>query len=492
MTKYLVFFLLIFNYANAQQNLQTAHKSLPQFSHQDLIQDFNILKNAFIETHVGLWYNTYTQFDSICTVQESKIKDNMNALEFYKVVAPIVAFTKEGHCFVHPSDETNDYIKQNFTYFPFVVKILEKKVYVINDISNYKTKGLRISKINGVSIDSIMEIFLNIEPSDGFNTTAKYHWIESAFSKYYARFFPLAKSFDLELINTRTSKKLVYKNIPSTTSTDFKKITDTITATMPGFVLRGASSINIDSIQKTATLTFNSFKSSYYKDGKQGFQNLLQQYFLTINTKGIQHLIIDIRKDEGGTQGMEDYLLSYLINNKYKKYKYVEIPSFTYSFLKYSDDKNNELENDLKSDFNCNSDGRYLNMKGHYEGVDAKQNNFKGDIYILISGLTFSGGSEFAALAKNYTNAKFIGEETGGGYYGNTSGSFIYYKLPHTELKGRIPLCKFVLQEKDNSAPFGHGVMPDYYIQPTIEDYFSNNDVELEYAKKINYKEKYH
>lgn len=60
---------------------------------------------------------------------KSKIKNNMNALEFYKIVAPIVAFTKEGHCFIHTSDETNSFIGQHYNYFPFFVKVLEGKVY---------------------------------------------------------------------------------------------------------------------------------------------------------------------------------------------------------------------------------------------------------------------------------------------------------------------------------------------------------------------------
>lgn len=124
-------------------------------------------------------------------------------------------------------------------------------------------------------------------------------------------------------------------------------------------------------------------------------------------------------------------------------------------------------------------------MKGHYEGDSVGDNNFKGDISILISGLTFSGGSEFAALAKNHTTAKFIGEETGGGYYGNTSGSDVFYTLPNTRLTGRIPLCKFVVQVKDDSIPFGHGLVPDYHVQPTIGDYLKGRDVEMAYAKKM-------
>ena len=161
---------------------------------------------------------------------------------------------------------------------------------------------------------------------------------------------------------------------------------------------------------------------------------------------------------------MEDMLLSHLITENYHKYKYVEIPSFTYSFLKFTDYKGEQdtLKSELSEEFYQTSDGRYLNKKGFYEGCSPNSIHFDGTIYILISGLTFSGGSEFAALAKNYTNAIFIGEETGGGYYGNTSGSYLKFTLPNTQLKGRVPLCKFVVETQNNSIPFGRGIIPDY------------------------------
>ncbi|MEZ0130531.1 S41 family peptidase, partial [Flavobacterium sp. LBUM151] len=201
----------------------------------------------------------------------------------------------------------------------------------------------------------------------------------------------------------------------------------------------------------------------------------------------IKHLILDIRRNEGGEQGMEDHLLSYLTNQEYKKYKYVEIPGFTYSFLEYTDykDQKEVLIKELQKDFYQSTDGRFLNSIGHYAGEKPNSNNFKGDIYILISGLTFSGGSEFAALAKNYTNAKFIGEETGGGYYGNSSGSFLKFTLPNSKIMGRIPLCKFVVEDKNFEIPFGHGVLPDYAVESKIEEYLNGEDPEMEYVKKL-------
>ena len=468
--------------------LKRISKMLNTFKTSQLNQDFDMLKNALIETRVGLWYNSKVQFDSICTIQKNKIKENMNALDFYKIVAPIVAYTKEGHSNISLSDELSLNIKQNGKHFPFLVKILEGKVYLINDLDNLKTKGFVVTKINNNPIEKILETFLKIEPSDGFNLTSKYKWIETVFSKYYLRFFEFnPKSFEIELINPKTNEKLIYKNIQSYSFKDFSILSSKVETQIPNYSFIEPALFSIDKKMNAATLTINDMATNVYKNGRKGFQLFLENSFASIAEQNISNLIIDLRKCEGGTQGMEDHLLTYLIDKEYQKYKYVEIPAFNYSFIKYSNynGKENELTDDLKTDFYQSFDGRFLNKKGHYEGEKPKAKKFSGAVYVLIGGLTFSGGSELASLIKNYTNAIFIGEETGGGYYGNTSGSFITYALSNTGLSGRIPLCKFAVETNKNEIPFGRGLLPDFKIQPTIEEYLNNYDAEMEYTKKL-------
>ncbi|WP_149207090.1 S41 family peptidase [Flavobacterium johnsoniae] len=467
--------------------LQKVPNTLEKIPVKNLLSDFDLLQNAYYETRVGLWYNSRTQFDSICNLQKSKIKTPMNALKFYRILAPVVSFTKEGHCNIKISDETTAFLKQKGTYLPFGIKVLDKKVYVINDYKDFKLKGLILSKINGEAIENIMAKMLEIEPADGFNMTSKYRWIEGAFSKYYARYFPASKFITLELLNPDNNTKIVYENIPSCTFKEFAKLYEEIKKQVPNYTFSKSSDFSIDPITSTAVITVNTFSLGSYTDKRKGFQLFLEKAFDSISSQKIKHLIIDIRKNEGGEQGMEDHFLSYLTNEEYKKYKYVEIPGFTYSFLEHTNYAGQKeiLIEELKEDFYLSTDGRYLNKEGHYIGEKPNIKNFKGDLYILISGLTFSGGSEFAALAKNYTHAKFIGEETGGGYYGNSSGSFLSFTLPNSAVTGRIPLCKFVIEPKADSIPFGRGVLPDYEVQPTIKEYLAGYDSEMEYVKTL-------
>jgi hypothetical protein len=471
--------------------VKEAEKDLQPLSYKALTQDFDILANALKETRVGLWYNTYTEFDSAFAQQRSKIKDKMNALDFYKIVAPLMAFTDEGHANIRRSEDTKAHFAGYGKYLPFIVKIIAGDVYILNDVDRFKTKGMKILTINGKNIDTVMKQFLSIEPTDGYNITSKYHWLEgAAFARHYSVFFEEnPKEFNMELEDSKSNKKIIYRKIPSCNYKQADSINRKYAADHSDYIFKDAAAFKIDSAANTAVLTVNTFNTDKYKGGRNGFKQFLKNSFSEIAKRNIRHLIIDVRKNEGGAQGMEDHLLSYLITGNYEKYKYVEIPGFDFSFSQYTDIKEKEaredLEKDLKAYFHRADDGRYTDIPGMYKGDSAQENNFKGDLYILISGLTFSGGSEFAALAKNYTAAKFIGEETGGGYYGNTSGNFLQFTLPNSQLTGRIPICKFVIVPKDFGIPFGHGVMPDFPVRQTIAEYLSGYDPEMNLAKEM-------
>ncbi|HHG84451.1 MAG TPA: hypothetical protein ENJ82_06865 [Bacteroidetes bacterium] len=473
---------------NYSITIRKAPKSLERLKYDALCEDFDILKNAFLETKIGLWYNTYPEFDSFCAVQKSKIRPSMNALELYQVLAPLVAFTKEGHSNIRVSDQVKVFLQQNARYFPFRVKIFQGNCFLLNNLGEFKTQGMMLTKINGKRIEAILDQFLQIEPADGYNLTSKYDWIEGAFSKYYMLFFEqMPRDFEIEVQQPQTGMKTIYREVPAYGYKSILKYFKELKESLPVDDFTEPVTFRIDSETQTAVLTVNSFSSSNYDDGRQGFKQYLQKKFKQIIDAKLPNLIIDLRRNEGGDQGMEDHLLSYLIDSAYAKYSYVEIPGFTYSCIPYTDYKSNpgELVDELKEDFFRGEDGRFLNIPGHYQGDAPGRFHFKGEVYILINGLTFSGGSEFAALAKNYTNATFIGEETGGGYYGNSSGYFLQYTLPNSQLTGRIPLCKFVPDVKDFGIPFGRGLMPDHVVQATIDDYFSGRDPELEFAFKL-------
>jgi hypothetical protein len=100
---------------------------------------------------------------------------------------------------------------------------------------------------------------------------------------------------------------------------------------------------------------------------------------------------------------------------------------------------------------------------------------------VLISPVTYSGGSEFSNMMYSRDLATFVCEETGGGYYGNTSGYSEVLVLPHSKIEVSIPTLQFMMNVKP-TIPFGRGVIPHHEVIPTFEAYINGENAALNYV----------
>ena len=478
--KLLLILLALTQFVFSQEKLE-----LKTFSKKELLQDFNLTVNSLKEAHPGLyWYTSYLEFDSICKTQKAKIKDGLNGLEFYNILAPIISATREGHSKISLSNEIDDFMNKKGRYPPIFLKFFENEPYVINDIENEKSTGYILSKINGHPFEEIKNKIFNTLTSDGFNQTKKYKRIDGQdFSYYYSDVFEQTDFYIIELVNPKTNKKKEY-NTPAVSNNVLSNMWKNL-KTKYSLEEEAPVSLNFQKKKKTAILTFNTFREDKYLDFHKITDSLFRQVFL----QNPENIIIDLRKNGGGNEGYEDYVFSYLTNKPYNKYKYVQAAAFSYSFYQYSNKKTKEqyskLENGLKEEHFINSDGRILRKPEILIPEKPKEDSYKGNLYILISGHTYSGGSELASLIKGHTNALFIGEETGGGFYGNTSGFSIKLILPNSKLIVKIPLLKFVVDVSNDEIPFGRGVIPDYIIKPKFSDFLKGKDTELEFTEEL-------
>ena len=102
----------------------------------------------------------------------------------------------------------------------------------------------------------------------------------------------------------------------------------------------------------------------------------------------------------------------------------------------------------------------------------------------MINGLCFSTTADFCSIAKSNNRGRFIGEETGGAYYGNTSGQTTKVELPNSKIDITIPKFKYVNDVKKIKYA-DRGIIPDYTILPTIHEVIPHKDVQLNLALKL-------
>ena len=129
-------------------------------------------------------------------------------------------------------------------------------------------------------------------------------------------------------------------------------------------------------------------------------------------------------------------------------------------------------------------DGKYhFGFWERHTFTPKRRNHFDGDVYVLINGLTFSASSLFCNSVKGQKNITLVGEETGGGWYGNSGIMIPDIILPRTKLRVRLPFFRIV--QYNHVAVKGTGVIPDIYIKPVYEDVVHDVDTKMKRVKEI-------
>ena len=105
----------------------------------------------------------------------------------------------------------------------------------------------------------------------------------------------------------------------------------------------------------------------------------------------------------------------------------------------------------------------YRRFEQHYFQPKTK-NGFRGQVYLLQGGYTFSAATLVVGALKGQENIKVVGEESGGGYYGNSAMHIPNITLPNSKIRVRLPLYRMVI---NSSRPKGSGIVPDIKIPPS-------------------------
>ena len=84
---------------------------------------------------------------------------------------------------------------------------------------------------------------------------------------------------------------------------------------------------------------------------------------------------------------------------------------------------------------------------------------------------------------KGQQNVTVIGEETGGGAYGNTAWMIPDVVLPHTKVRFRLPRFRLVMDKE--LVQQGRGVLPDIEVAPNLETIRMGIDPKVEAVRQI-------
>lgn len=415
-------------------------------STNEALQDAEFLYQKMKDIHPNI-FHTFPETEA--EEEFSKLKSFIRARQIwelrdiFRIFAQFVAQFKDGHTYVSITDQFSEYLAKGGKVVPIFVSFDDEQITILADVEGKLSQPGKLISLNGISAGDLKEEILKMVSFE--RASFGYASASLLFHLYCWVIFGERESFIVEFLTRQGELRKIELE-----SVDFEKY-----RTKREQMNISGKLWDFSIIDGTAVMTINTFSSVYEKDLKQ----FIEQSFEQIKKEDIQNLIIDLRKNGGGSSEIGEYLYSFISDKPYRVYAEVHI--------KYSDDAIKKLKIfDPLLLFRV----KVLNQKIIVHRADFKRVRkndllFNKNVYVLVGPRTFSAAADFAAMVKDLKAATVVGEETGG--LASSYGDILSLILPNSKLQLGVSFKYFV---RCGGFDDKRGVIPDIAVQIPITD----------------------
>jgi hypothetical protein len=459
-----------------------------KYSPQELQQDFSLLRNILEKKHPSLyWYTPKDSMNMYFDKYYNNIKDSMTEQQFgWKIIAPLTDKIHCGHTSFNRSRAYNRWAEdKRIPSFPLFLKCWNDTMAVTGNLNRKDTvlkRGTLITAVNGIKNARLINTMFGYMTEDGYANNVNYSRLSNNFPYYHRNIFGISKTYSVTYLDSSGSERIIDIPVFGLAADSSKKIKDSVKLVRRPPQqkqtrkqrLQEIHSLAVDTINNTAIVTINSFSTA-------SLRKFYRQTFGYIKKTGIRDVVLDIRSNGGGRIRLSTLLTKYVSRVSFK------VADTSYAVAKslrpYSKYIRGSLMNNLGLFFltRKKSDGLY--HFGRWErkvNKPKRVNNYRGNLYVLIAGNTFSAASLFSNVVKGQPGVVLLGEETGGGWHGNNGILIPDIVLPNTHLKVRLPLFRLV---QYNHAPKdGLGIPPDIYIGTNYNALLKGFDYKMKFV----------
>ncbi|MFD2561479.1 S41 family peptidase [Aquimarina rubra] len=471
MKKILVpFFTILVFSCFSSSNCLVAQETLKK---EQLLEDFQIFESSLRQNHPQLFlYTSEQKLDSFFINAKKLIKNEMSPIEFYKILTPILPMVGNNHTNILPPKSFVEFISTETKRLPFSFFYKNDTLYVLEDVSKEYLigEGSIVTAINGLEVSSIIHKFLENITTDGYNKTQPVYRASRGFSRYFGYYFGFPETFEVRYIDSGGKSRIAV--IEAITLKEISKNRKSRNTTLTN----GREDYRFEVVDDIGIITVRTFSLSNPKL----FKRFLRETFQEIDTKDISTLLIDLRDNMGGYPEASNQLLEYLINETITPYKLeYAITDNIFNHEYFEDDiyfKHFKRQNLVERE------GKYF-VKG---AVDTKlmpnKYAYNMELFILMNASSSSTTGQLIGLIKAYTEAIFIGEESGGNPVGIVANDILTLMLPNSKIEVKLPVIYSELNVDFQNS--GRGIIPDIPITQTIDDLLKGKDTTLEHALK--------
>ncbi|RYY62643.1 MAG: peptidase S41 [Chitinophagaceae bacterium] len=469
-----------------------------KYSPETLGKDYAIYRQILEEAHPGLyWYTSKDSMDRYFEWGAAQLTDSMDEPAFRKVLMYVTSKINCGHTSVRYSDRYSNYLDtvRRGRLFPLSLKVWDQNAVIAQNLhrqDSVLTRGTIIRAINGRPMRTIIDSLFNFIPTDGYNTTHKYQALSNRgyFGSLYSSIYGFDRLYEIDYTDTLGNHKKTWLKpyYPGLDSTERASISQRPREPKPSRRERrnmrrnAVRLLKIDTAGHVAMMDLNSFSRGF------GLRSFFRRSFRTMRKHDIRYLVIDVRGNGGGSVTNSTLLTKYLADHSFK------VGDSLYAVTKrkkYGRYIQHDFSNRIFMSFFAfrKKDGLYHFTYFEKHKFDPRRkNHFDGKAYILTGGNSFSATTLFAGTVREQENVVIVGEETGGGAYGNNAWLIPDVRLPGTGVGFRLPLFRLVINK--NNPKTGKGVQPEVFSGPTPEAIRHGKDYKLDDVLELIKKDK--
>jgi len=448
---------------------------------EKLQADAKILWQTLNELHPGLYrHNDTATLENAYQELLTEFKTEKSAAETFLLFSKFAAAVKCGHTYVNPFNQPkSSVIKKVFqtkAMLPFYFKIIDNRIVVTESANESILPKSVIKCINDIPVKKILDTLTQYVKADGNRQAKRLKDLElngysdyEYFDYYFALIFGFKNQINVELMD----KRIVAIDLVTLKERQAQLPTKLDYDSQWGFKI-------VD--KQYGHLTIGNFVTWKLTLDWKAF---IDDAFAQLANQNIQNLVIDIRTNEGGNEEVPNYLTHKIAKHKGQKVNRIQ----HLRYKKVSEHLRPHLNTwnrwfwnvgiwTKKLDDTYRTPYFFLNPK---KKIKRNKNAYQGKVFLLTSAVNSSATFHFSETIKTNQYATLVGTETGGTKKGITAWQMFFLKLPNSQVEVDIPLIGSYLQEDVKDE----GIMPDIFVEETLEDILSGKDKYIETVLEI-------
>lgn len=445
------------------------------------LEDLRVFEQSIRDVHPGLfWYNdSATVTQRFATIKENSMSER-ELRSFYADVLGFYANLGCGHSWMSMPYALRKRWEEGPYQLPLNLFNTQDEWYVTYNLSEQDLPtGSQLLAINGLSMKAIIDSLSHFTPTDGFIQTRKRRTAKQNLNYYYQSFISADSTFRVSVLLPDASEPqdLLLSGISKQTAEErfknrypdeqgYNPYAEMFSTTFEGGI---------------ATLKIKTFSTSWLKNYDVKYKKAIAQFFEKIQEQNIRKVILDLRDNGGGDDEAGALLCTYLIADEFRYFDRMEAVTKKFNYAGYSDSKAFNLKGKLLKKDKENPGLYTFNMHPPLKPQKPSKYAYDGPLVVLQDGGSFSTTADVASILYQNKRGYFIGEENGGGFYGNNSAMMYHIRLPHSQINYYIPVIRYY-SAVDQPALFGRGVPANEEIFKSYEQFVADKDPGMEAA----------